>query len=143
MVDRESGIIIFPCSFPISAVLVAKGEASGGTESSAIQRWTSGLHYTEPGDDGMETSYGGSNGELWEDQRASSGNGGGGGSSSSTSGMKSTRHLPQSSTNNNKHGEGYHHRNSYRVSTSATLQVYAFTNIMEEGRERGIMECFI
>ena len=51
--------LLFSSVLPISAV-VAQGEANRGTESSSIQRWTSGLHYKEPKLGGTETSYGGS-----------------------------------------------------------------------------------
>lgn len=91
------------------------GDSGGGTES-PIRRWT-GLHYTEPGDDGVDliglSESGRSNGEIWRDQM---------GTGFGSSGMKSTRHLPpQPKYHDNFHKNFYSHRSP----TSATIQVWS------------------
>jgi len=89
---------------------------SDGTESPNLRRWT-GLHYTEPGDDGADPFGVGvsdstrNNGEIWQDQV---------GAGYGSSAMKSTRHLPpQSKYQDNFHKNFYSHRSP----TSATIQV--------------------
>ncbi|CAL8148206.1 unnamed protein product [Orchesella dallaii] len=89
---------------------------SGGTES-PMRRWT-GLHYTEPGDDGVDliglSESSRSNGEIWRDQM---------GTGFGSSGMKSTRHLPpQPKYHDNFHKNFYSHRSP----TSATIQMRSY-----------------
>ncbi|CAG7786347.1 unnamed protein product [Allacma fusca] len=90
---------------------------SFGTES-PIRRWT-GLHYTEPGDDGMDliglSESARSNSEIWADQMRAG---------FSSSGMKSTRHLPPQSK---YHESPFHnHFYSHRSPTSATIQMKSY-----------------
>lgn len=87
--------------------LCAIGE-SDGTES-PVKRWT-GLHYTEPGDDGMDPIIGESarsNSEIWAEQMVTGFNSQG---AFSLGGMKSTRDLPPQS--NHYDDEDSSHRNS-------------------------------
>lgn len=102
-----------PWSLVIMNILWLGTGDSGGTES-PIRRWT-GLHYTEPGDDGVDliglSESSRSNGEIWRDQM---------GTGFGSSGMKSTRHLPQPKYHDNFHKNFYSHRSP----TSATIQVW-------------------
>ena len=96
-----------------------------------MKRWT-GLHYTEPGDDGMDPIIGESarsNSEIWAEQMVTGFNSQG---AFSLGGMKSTRDLPPQS--NHYDDEDSSHRNSninaHPSPKASTVQVSTYSIIL-------------